>query len=259
MRIVVSFDAEGMGAAAAADVAGLVARQPGLVLGMAAGRTPVGLYRALAARAAAGLDFSGVFLFGLDEYVGLPPEHPARFRRAVESNLAGLRTAGGLWPEVRPGADIPAACAGFETAIAARGGIDLQILGIGANGHIGFNEPGSSLGGRTRLVRLSSATRAANRSAFGSIEEVPEAAITQGIGTILAAKRIVLLADGAAKAAAVAAAVEGPLSASVPASALQLHPDATLYLDEAAAADLSRLADYKAEENLRRRLGCRLG
>ncbi len=255
MRVMVVPDAEAVGRHAAALVADMVAGHAaagrGTVLGVAAGATPVGLYRQLQAHVATGLDFARVAAFALDEYLGLPPEHPALFARCFQAHLppCALTVIAS-----RPAGDLAAYCAGYEQAIAAAGGIDLQLLGIGGNGHIGFNEPGSSLGGRTRPVALSAETRAANAGAFAPGEAVPEAAITMGTGTILEARRILLLATGAAKAAAVAAAVEGPLTAGLPASALQLHADATLLLDEAAASRLTRRAYYDAEAALPRRL-----
>jgi glucosamine-6-phosphate deaminase len=141
-------------------------------------------------------------------------------------------------------ADVTAACADYERALAAAGGVDLQLLGIGTDGHIGFNEPCSSLASRTRIKTLTEQTRADNARFFGGdVEQVPQHVITQGIGTILDARHLVLLATGAGKAEAVAAAVEGPLAAVCPASALQLHPHATVVVDEAAASGL-KLADY---------------
>ena len=255
MLVVVVPHAHAVSLQAAAIVADLVAARPRAVLGLAAGTTPVGLYHELGRRHAGGLDFSGLTAFALDDYLDLAPGHPAGFRRCFDTHLlAGTNLAAAALhlPDIRPGADVATACAAFDQAIAAAGGIDLQILGIGGNGHIGFNEPGSSLAGRTRLVRLSAATRAANTGAFPPGEAVPEAAVTMGVGTILAARRILLLATGAAKAAVVAAAVEGPVTARLPASALQLHPDATVLLDEAAANRLDLRAHYSAEVALLR-------
>jgi glucosamine-6-phosphate deaminase len=255
MLVVVLPDARAVSLQAAAMVADVATRTPRAVLGLAAGATPVGLYHELARRHAAGLDLSGVTAFALDEYLDLAPDHPARFARAFHDHLlagTNLPAAALHLPDVHSG-DLVAACAAYDQAIAAAGGIDLQILGIGGNGHIGFNEPGSSLAGRTRPVRLSVATRAANAGSFRSGEAVPEAAVTMGIGTILAARRIVLLATGANKAAVVAAAIEGPVTARLPASALQLHPDVTVVLDEAAANRLDLRAHYDAEAAMRRK------
>ncbi len=258
MRVIICPDAAALSRQAAALVAAAVTANPRTVLGLAAGATPIGLYRELGRHHGDGLDFSAVTAFGLDEYYGLPAGHPASFRAEIERQVlsrVALPPARLHWPEAPPGSHVAAACAGYERAIAEAGGIDLQILGIGANGHIGFNEPGSSLAGRTRLVRLSDTTRRANAKAFASPQDMPEAAVTQGIGTILAARRILLLASGEHKAAAVAAALEGPLTAMLPASALQLHPEAVVFLDAAAAAGLQRRAEYQAQEDLLRRLG----
>ncbi|MGN6612027.1 MAG: 6-phosphogluconolactonase, partial [Angustibacter sp.] len=141
--------------------------------------------------------------------------------------------------------DVPAACAAYEEAITAAGGIDLQLLGIGRDGHLAFNEPGSSLASRTRVKTLTAQTRADNARFFGSVAEVPRHVLTQGLGTILQARHLVLLAAGAAKADAVAACVEGPVTASWPGSALQLHPHVTVLLDGAAAGRLQRLDYYR--------------
>ncbi len=248
--VVVLPDAHAVSLQAAAIVAELVAGRPRAVLGLAAGATPVGLYHDLARRHAGGLDLSGVTAFALDEYLDLAPGHPASFGRCFHDHLlagTNLPAAALHLPTVRPGDDLAAAGAAFEQAIAAAGGVDLQILGIGGNGHIGFNEPGSSLAGRTRPVRLGAATRAANSGSFPAGEAVPEAALTMGIGTILDGRRILLLATGAGKAAVVAAAIEGPVTARLPASALQLHPDVTVLLDEAASIRLDLRAHYSAE------------
>jgi glucosamine-6-phosphate deaminase len=225
-----------LGREAARRVAAAVAAKPGLVLGLAAGATPVPLYRELVRRHRAGLDLSRLTTFNLDEFCGLAAADPRSFRHFTALHLLdpiGL-------PAARRHAPDPAApCAAYEAAIAAAGGIDLQILGIGRNGHIGFNEPGSDLASRTRRVALAPATIAASAAAFGSEAAVPREGVTLGIGTILAARRILLLASGAAKAPAVAAALEGPVTADVPASALQRHADVTVLLDAAAAACLA--------------------
>ncbi|HXP97930.1 MAG TPA: glucosamine-6-phosphate deaminase [Telmatospirillum sp.] len=257
MPVVICPDTSALSEQAAALVAGAIGANPKLVLGLAAGASPIGLYQALLRRQAEGLDVSGVTLFGLDDYFGLAEDHPGRLRASLQRHfLSGLDVspANIHWPDVPPQSGIAAACAAYERSIALAGGIDLQILGIGANGHIAFNEPGSSLACRTRLVHLSAATRRANAASFAP-GETPEAAITQGIGTILQSRRIVLLASGESKAAAIAGAVEGPLTAMLPASALQLHPEVTLFLDPAAASQLARRDDYDAEIALLRRHG----
>jgi len=229
-------------------VAGLRAR-PQPVLGVATGSSPLPVYRALARRVAAGAwETRGLTAFALDEYVGLPADHPACYRRVVAEEVTGPLGLDATRVHVPDGAaaDPTAACAAYEQAIAAAGGVDLQLLGIGADGHVGFNEPGSSLASRTRIKTLTSTTRHDNARFFGPGEEVPRHCITQGIGTILQARHLVLIATGAGKAAAVAAAVEGPVSAWCPASAMQLHPRVTVLLDEEAASEL-RGADYYRE------------
>jgi glucosamine-6-phosphate deaminase len=224
-------------------VAEAVAARPAAVLGLATGETMRPVHAGLVALARAGrLDLGRVTTFNLDEYVGIPPDHPASFHSFMRATLFDhVRVA--AWHLPRGDAPDPAAEAqAYEAAIAAAGGIDLQLLGIGQNGHLAFNEPTSSLASRTRIKTLTAATRAANAPAFAP-QPVPDRAITMGIATILDARACVMLATGAGKAAAVAAAVEGPLGAHCPATALQMHPATTVVLDEAAAACL-RLRDY---------------
>jgi glucosamine-6-phosphate deaminase len=240
---------EDAGAVVAEAVCELVARRPSAVLGLATGSSPLPAYRELARRAAEGrVSLARATAFLLDEYVGLPRGHPQSYRAVIERDLSGSID---IPPDAVHGpdggaADLAAECEAYEAAISAAGGIDLQILGIGVDGHIGFNEPISSLGSRTRLKTLTAQTRRDNARFFASLDEVPRHVITQGIGTILEARHLVLIATGASKADAVAQAVEGPLTAMVPASALQLHPHATVVVDEAAAARLA-LADYYRE------------
>ncbi|MDO8607161.1 MAG: glucosamine-6-phosphate deaminase [Phaeospirillum sp.] len=255
MLIQVEADAGAVSLRAAALVAELVTRNPRAVLGLAAGATPLGLYEELARRH---LDFSGITVFGLDEYMDLPADHPASCTWAVRRNLiervnldpSRIHLLDGI-----PDGDVTAACAAFDRRIAAAGGLDLQILGLGVNGHIGFNEPGCSLSALTHPTALSASTRTVNRPGFPSPDEVPKAAVTMGIGTILAARRVLLLATGAAKAETVAKAVEGPITARVPASSLQMHADAVMLLDTAAAAALRFGDDYAAEAATRSERG----
>jgi glucosamine-6-phosphate deaminase len=227
----------------------LVSRKPGAVLGLATGSSPLAVYRDLARRhAAAGLSVAGVVAFLLDEYVGLPAGHPQSYRSFIARELeTHLDFASGAirGPNVHAD-DLLAACDAYEAAIRAAGGVDVQLLGIGTDGHIGFNEPGSSLASRTRIKTLTDQTRKDNARFFAALDEVPRHVVTQGVGTILDARHLVLLAFGSTKAEAVQAAVEGPVMAMVPASALQLHPHATVVVDEAAASRL-RLADYYRE------------
>ena len=248
MEVVIVDSPDAGGAVAAAAIAALLARSPGAVLGVATGSSPVPVYRELGRRHRdEGLSLAHARAFLLDEYVGLPPGHPQSYRAFIAAELEAqvdLPAGAVQGPDVSgTGPALLDACVAYEAAIAAAGGIDLQLLGLGTDGHIGFNEPGSSLGSRTRLKTLTEQTRRDNARFFASPDEVPHHVVTQGIGTILEARHLVLVAFGAAKARAVAAAVEGPLTAMVPASALQLHPHATVVVDDGAAAQL-KLARY---------------
>ncbi|MBI2901784.1 MAG: glucosamine-6-phosphate deaminase [Planctomycetes bacterium] len=242
MEIVIRTDYGAISDEAFRIVEGEVARRPALVVGLATGRTPLGLYERWAASKRS---FKRARFFNLDEFVGLGPEHAGSFHRTLrERLLAPLRVPPRnvflLRGDVK---DPDKAAAAYEKVLRAAGGIDLQILGVGRNGHIGFNEPGSSLGSRTRTKTLTDETRAAHAEAFGSMDRVPRFAITMGIGTILEARYVVLLASGEEKAQVVRRMIEGPVTAEVPGSALQLHPRATAVLDEAAASALAR-RDY---------------
>lgn len=184
--------------------------------------------------------------FALDEYVGLPPEHPESYRSVITREVV---EALGLTPSlVRVPTDegpIERAGENYERAIVEAGGVDLQVLGIGSTGHIGFNEPGSSFASLTRVKTLTQQTRLDNARFFDSLDQVPTHCVTQGLGTILRARHLILLAFGAKKAAALAGAVEGPLTASLPGSAIQLHPRVTVIVDEAAAAELAYAEYYR--------------
>jgi glucosamine-6-phosphate deaminase len=231
-------------------IAALVVRRPDPVLGLATGSSPLAVYRELARRHARGeLSLARARAFLLDEYVGLPEGHPQAYRTFIARELERRVDFGDgavQGPDVRPvGAALLASCQAYEAAIAAAGGVDLQLLGIGTDGHIGFNEPGSSLASRTRIKTLTDQTRADNARFFDSPDDVPRHVVTQGVGTILDARHVVLLAFGEAKADAVARAVEGPVTAMVPGSALQLHPHATVVVDEAAASRLALAAYYR--------------
>lgn len=213
------------------------------VLGVATGSSPLPVYRALADSGDTRL--GGLDAFALDEYVGLPTSHPQSYRSVIDAEVT---VPLGLAPErvhVPEGAaaDVEAASREYDAAIKAVGGIDLQILGIGSDGHIGFNEPTSSFASRTRVKTLTPQTRADNARFFESKDDVPVHCITQGLGTIMEAREILLIALGEGKAAAVAEAVEGPVSSMCPASILQMHPDATVVMDAPAASKL-RLTDY---------------
>ncbi len=218
------------------------------VLGLATGSTPLGLYRELGALCHANLlDVSRVTTFNLDEYVGLAPSHPQsyahfmreHFFKSIPVPAASVHIPNGL------AKDISKHCEEYEAAIRRAGGIDLQLLGLGGDGHIGFNEPSSSLASRTRLKTLTARTIADNARFFSSPAEVPRHVITMGVGTIMESRHCLVLATGEGKAAAVAAMVEGPITASCPASILQMHPRCTLIIDEAAAGKLQRTDYYR--------------
>lgn len=248
MELIIVAAAGDAGVTAAGLIARLIAAKRDAVLGLATGASVEPVYAELArAHHERALDFSHVTTFNLDEYVGLGPSHPASFHAFMERHLLGRVNIDRRRAHLPPteGDDLPRMCEQFERDIRAAGGIDLQLLGIGRDGHLGFNEPTSSLASRTRIKTLTRLTRETNRAAFGG-GEVPLHVVTMGIATILEARHCVLVADGAGKADAVAAMVEGPLTAMVPASALQMHPRATVIVDEAAAARLS-LRDYYRE------------
>jgi glucosamine-6-phosphate deaminase len=216
------------------------------VLGLATGTSPLGAYGLLVEACEGGRSsFARASAVLLDEYVGLPADHPQAYRTFIRHHLTDhvdLDPARLHGPDVSA-PDVPAACAAYEELLAALGGVDVQLLGIGSDGHVGFNEPSSSLGSRTRIKTLTEQTRRDNARFFDSLDAVPRHVITQGLATIGSARHLVLVATGAPKAAPIAAAVEGPITAMCPASVLQLHPHATVVVDEAAAAAL-RLADY---------------
>lgn len=251
MQVLILPDAAAGGRAVADIVAAAVtgAAEGGrTVLGLATGSSPLPAYRELIRRhRAEGLSFAGVEAFLLDEYVGLPATHPQSYRQVIRRELtdaldidpAAVHGPDGTHP------DPATAAAEYERALVEAGPVAVQLLGIGTNGHIGFNEPGSSLRSPTRVGTLTERTRRDNARFFRSLAAVPRRVITQGLGTICRAEHLVLVAAGEAKAPAVAAAIEGPLSASCPASVLQWHPRATVVLDEAAAADLRHAEHYR--------------
>jgi glucosamine-6-phosphate deaminase len=248
MEVIVLATALDVGLAAAGIISRLVAAKPGAVLGLATGASVKPVYAELAlAHRDRALDFSRVTTFNLDEYVGLSPLHPASFHAFMDAHFfsrVNIDRRRAHFPPIR-GDDLARSCEEYERDIRAAGGIDLQLLGVGRDGHLGFNEPTSSLASRTRIKTLTRLTREANQPAFGT-EEVPLHVVTMGIATLLEARHCLLVADGPAKADAVARTVEGPLTAMVPASSLQLHPHATVVIDEGAAAGLS-LRDYYRE------------
>src|ERR1700674_131253 len=249
MFVVLKSNYEELSLEAARIVANAIRQNPALRLGLATGSTTIGVYRELVRmHREEALDFSRVITFNLDEYLGISPEHPQSFHHFMTEHFfsrVNLDPQNIHIPDGTISGEYEKYCAGYEAEIRNAGGIDLQILGIGRNGHIGFNEPTSSLGSRTRLKVLSKETIEDNRKFFAANEEIPQCAITMGIGTILEAKRILLLASGPSKATAVANAIEGPLTASVTASALQLHGEVTFIVDREAGAQLKQQEYYQ--------------
>jgi glucosamine-6-phosphate deaminase len=249
MLLILKPNSEELGREAARAVGNAVRRNPALRLGLATGSTMLGMYRELARlHREERLDFSRVVTFNLDEYLGLPANHPQSFHHFMQQNFfAHVNVAPDNIhiPDGSIKGEYQRYCTSYEEAIRKAGGIDLQVLGIGRNGHVGFNEPTSSLGSRTRLKVLSKETIEDNRKFFAAGEEIPQCAITMGIGTILEAKRILLLASGSSKATAIAKAIEGPVTASVTASALQLHGEVTFIVDRDAGAQLKQQEYYQ--------------
>jgi glucosamine-6-phosphate deaminase len=239
MEIIIQSTAAEAAQVAARFIANHIRSKPDAVIGLATGSTPLPLYRALIEMK---LDWSRVTTFNLDEYIGLPREHPQSYHSFMWENLfrhTNIQADNVNIPDGNA-TDIPEHCAEYEKRILAAGGIDIQVLGIGSDGHIGFNEPTSSLASRTRIKTLTKQTCDDNARFFGSPEEVPKHVITMGIGTIMQARQNVLLAFGQNKANAIAGAVEGPITAINPASILQMHPITKVFLDDAAASQLER-------------------
>jgi glucosamine-6-phosphate deaminase len=242
MEIIIQPTAEAATNVAARIIARLLREKPDAVLGLATGSTPLLLYRQLIMMK---LDWRKVTTFNLDEYIGLPHEHSQSYHSFMWENLfrhvnipkQNVNIPDGL------AKDIPKCCDKYERQIRKAGGIDLQVLGIGTDGHIGFNEPTSSLTSRTRIKTLTPQTRRDNARFFGSEEQVPQHCITMGIGTIMDARQNLLLAFGEGKAHAIAEAVEGSVTSFNPASMLQMHPAVKVCLD-AGAASLLKRADY---------------
>jgi glucosamine-6-phosphate deaminase len=223
----------------ASQIVQAIADKPNLVLGLPTGRSPIRLYHELGALHAKGVvDFSRVTTFNLDEFLGIAPDHPGSYRAFMEEHLFSRVNVPARQINVLNGVapDPLAECARYERAIVDAGGIDLQLLGIGTNGHIGFNEPARELAGATHRVVLKASTRRSNATLFGGNEaDVPREALSMGMATILRARRIVLIATGKSKAGCVDRAVNGPITTRMPASFLQLHRDVEFFLDEAAA------------------------
>ncbi|TWU58278.1 glucosamine-6-phosphate deaminase [Rubripirellula reticaptiva] len=226
-----------------ADVfAAAIKSNPKIVLGLATGSSPIGCYQRLVERSRGGeFSFAQATSFNLDEYIGLDADHPQSFRHFMQSQLFDLidiRPSNTFVPDGKC-PDVAKHVANYELKITEAGGIEIQLLGIGTNGHIAFNEPGSAADSRTREVSLTRQTIESNSRFFPSIADVPTTAITMGIGTILEAKQIVLIATGAGKAKAVAEAIEGPMTIDCPASLLQSHPNVIFVVDQAAGSGLT--------------------
>ena len=241
IKVIICQDKQGVARTAADIFAQAIREKPDIVLGLATGGTPVGMYKELIRmHKEKGLNFSGVRSFNLDEYLGLSGNHPQSYRYFMDENLFNHININKLNTRVPDGKaqDFQISYQGYEQDIKAAGGIGLQLLGIGTNGHVAFNEPGSSGDSRTRVINLTENTIKDNARFFEDESEVPRKAVTMGIGTILEARKIVLLASGTNKADAVAKAVKGPVSPDVPASFLQNHPDCTFIVDRESAAGL---------------------
>ncbi len=253
MEVIIKPDYEQVCTESAATIQEAWKRKNNLVLGLATGNTPMGLYKKLVDLYKKGeMDFASVVAFNLDEYLGLGEKHPQSFAHYMEQNLLREVNIGRENIHHLEGRtdDIEEHCRAYEEKIGSVGGIDVQVLGIGKNGHIAFNEPGSALSSRTRLKILTRETVEANRPFFKDAEDVPRFCLTMGIGTILEAKMVLLLASGKGKAEIIARAIEGPVTASIPASALQFHPRAKFIIDEPAASELVNAPYYRwAYEN----------
>lgn len=251
MEVLVKENVDAMSRQSAEMIADVIRRKPRAVLGLATGSTPVGTYKELIRlHKEEGLDFSRVVTFNLDEYVGLSHDHPQSYHHFMWENLFKHVNINAKNVHIPDGTakDVPGFCREYEEQIVKAGGLDVQLLGIGSNGHIAFNEPGSSLGSRTRVKTLDMKTRQDNARFFRTLDEVPKYAITMGIGTIMEARQLILLANGSGKADAIAKTVEGPITAIVPATIVQLHPKATIIVDQEAASKLSR--EYPAEPHV---------
>ncbi len=250
MEVIICPNAQRVGEVAAAKAARIAAPiGPKVVLGVATGSSPVQTFAELARLVASGdLDLSEASAFALDEYVGIPEGHPESYHEIIRQTVTepmGLDPARVHVPDGFA-TDLQAACRAYEDAIKAVGGVDIQFLGIGSNGHIGFNEPTSSLSSRTRIKTLAAKTLEDNARFFDSIDDVPRHCLTQGLGTIMDARNVILVATGTNKAHAIAQVIEGPITAMYPGSVLQLHPHATIIVDSDAAAELTLIDYYKA-------------
>jgi len=242
VRVTVFKDERALARALAARIAAALRDTPGIVLGLPTGRTPIRLYHELGVlHAQRQADFSQATTFNLDEFLGIAGDHPGSYRAFMQQHLFSRVNLAAERIHVLNGAapDPERECQRYEEAIAAAGGIELQLLGIGTNGHIGFNEPARELAGRTHRVLLKASTRRSNAALFGGDpDRVPHEALSMGMATILHARRIVLIATGKSKASCVERLVNGPITTKMPASFLQVHSDVELMLDESAAGAL---------------------
>ncbi|MFH1612786.1 MAG: glucosamine-6-phosphate deaminase [bacterium] len=241
MRVIIVKDYDAMSKKAGEFLAGEMKKKPNFVLGLATGSTPIGLYKELIRLNKTGeIDFSKTITFNLDEYIGLAPTHNQSYHYFMFDNLLNHININSKNVHVPDGLakDVEKFCEEYEKMIDKSGGLDVQVLGIGGNGHIGFNEPGSSLGSKTRIKTLTQKTIDDNARFFDKKEDVPCSAITMGVGTIMNAKKCLILANGKNKAEAVFQTIEGCITAQVPASALQLHQYVIAIIDEAAASEL---------------------
>lgn len=263
MEVVVLDSADAVAEYGAAQIIGVVKQDPAAILGLATGRTPVTLYKCLIRAYQRGdISFQDVSTFNLDEYVGVDADHPLSFSAFMRRELfdaIDIDPQNTHIPKCPEGMNPFQVGEEYERSIELAGGIDLQLLGIGTNGHIGFNEPTSSLASRTRVKTLAGSTIKDNSLNTGPDGIGAQLAVTMGIGTILDTRRVLLLATGEAKAPAIRAAVEGPVSSMCPASALQLHPAVTVVVDQAAASEL-QLIDYyqhvfRQQESVKSRFG----
>ena len=246
VKVLVCKDYETLSKKAAAIIAGIVNVKPDAILGLATGSSPVGTYKELIRMYNEGtLDFSQVRTYNLDEYYPLEPTNDQSYHYSMDDNLFNHVNIDKNNVPVPDGnaEDMNEACTSYEAMLDEIGGVDMQLLGIGGNGHIGFNEPTDTFVGPTHIVELTESTIQANSRFFEKIEDVPTKAISMGVGSIMKAKKIILVANGAGKTKAIADTLEGPITPWVPASVLQLHHDVTIIIDEAAAADLK---EYKA-------------
>lgn len=249
MEVIIVKDKNEMSKMAAVIIADQIRRKPNCVLGLATGGTPEGTYAELVRMyKEEGLDFAKVTSFNLDEYLDIPNDHPERYLNFMKSNLfdhVNIKMENVHVPTNKR-EHVEEFCQWYENEIDKRGGVDIQLLGIGPDGHIAFNEPSSSLASRTRMKTLDESTIVANARFFDNdTKKVPKYAVTMGVGTVLEAKKLLLLANGAKKAKIVAEFIEGPVTSMVTASALQLHPDAVVIIDEEAASELKMKQYFK--------------